>query len=132
MAERGEQNWYPTTRIGYFTNLVREGIDLTRGQIELFEPALAEPYRLDDATVIRAIRVYENQHADQVLFRNQADRWASEVATAGEKRAGHLRRRARRTRPAHRRHARHLREAVAADDRETRWPQPMREPGSRR
>ncbi|WP_067471548.1 hypothetical protein [Nocardia amamiensis] len=86
MAER-EQNWYPISRIGYFTDLVREGIDVTRGQIELFTPAMAEPYRLDDATVNRAARVYENQRADQVLFRNQADRWAGEVATAAEKAA---------------------------------------------
>jgi hypothetical protein len=86
VADR-EQNWYPTSKIGYFTDLVREGIDVTRGQIELFTPAMAQPYRLDDATVNRATRVYENQHADQVLFRNQADRWADEAATAAEKAA---------------------------------------------
>lgn len=87
MTERGEQNWYPISRIGYFTDLVQEGIDVTRGQIELFTPALDEPYRLDDATVNRAIEVYEHQRADQVLFRNQADRWASEAGTAAEKAA---------------------------------------------
>lgn len=75
------------SRIEYFTDLVREGIDVTRGQIELFTPALDEPYRLDDATVNRAIEVYENQRADQVLFRNQADRWAGEAATAAGKAA---------------------------------------------
>ncbi|WP_433635512.1 hypothetical protein [Nocardia sp. CA-120079] len=69
MSERGEQNWYPISRIGWFTDHIREGIDdLTRGQIELFRPALAEPYRLDDDTVNRAIRVYENQRDDLILF----------------------------------------------------------------
>ncbi|WP_227999980.1 hypothetical protein [Nocardia australiensis] len=56
--------------------LVHEGIDVTRGQLELFTPALAEPYRLGDATVNRAIEVYQNQRADQALFRSQAARWA--------------------------------------------------------
>lgn len=86
MIER-EQNWYPTSQIGFFTAHVREGIGVTRGQIELFGPALAQPYRLDDATVNRAIEVYEHQQADQVLFRNQATRWAREIATAAEKTA---------------------------------------------
>ncbi|MEU7632496.1 hypothetical protein AB0C34_21295 [Nocardia sp. NPDC049220] len=45
MAER-EQNWYPISWIGYFTDLVREGIDVTRGQIELFTLALDEGSRI--------------------------------------------------------------------------------------
>ena len=50
-------------------------------------PAVEQPYRLDDATVDHAVRVYENQREQQVLFRNQADRWAGEVVTTAEKAA---------------------------------------------
>ncbi|MGO4648081.1 hypothetical protein AB4305_24420 [Nocardia sp. 2YAB30] len=72
----GEQNWYPTSKLGYFTDIVREGISITVGQIELFAPAGAEPYRLDDARVDHAMRAYENQREQQVLFHNQTDHWA--------------------------------------------------------
>ncbi|MFE3279935.1 hypothetical protein [Nocardia sp. NPDC059239] len=87
MSDGREQNWYPTSEIGYFTDIVREGISITVGQIELFEPAVGQPYRLDDETVGHAVQVYENQREDQVLFRNQAERWAGEVATTQEKAA---------------------------------------------
>jgi hypothetical protein len=74
MNER-EQNWYPIGRVGWFTQHVREGIEVTTGQLELLRPALAEPYQLDDATVARIIRVHQDQAADLALFQNQADRW---------------------------------------------------------
>src|SRR5664279_3649276 len=48
---------------------------VTAGQLGLLAPALAEPYRLDDATVARIVRVHFDQAADLVLFQNQADRW---------------------------------------------------------
>ncbi len=83
----GEQNWYPISRVGWFTEHVRDGIEVTRGQIELFGPALAEPYRLDDATVERAKRAYDNQRGDLELFRNQADRWVREASTPTEQAA---------------------------------------------
>jgi len=74
VSER-EQNWYPIGEVGWFTGHVREGVEVTTGQLDLLRRALAEPYRLDDATVSRIIRVHEDQAADVALFRNQADRW---------------------------------------------------------
>ena len=71
----GEQNWYPIDMVGWFTEHVREGVEVTAGQLGLLAPALAEPYRLDDATVARIVRVHFDQAADLVLFQNQADRW---------------------------------------------------------
>ncbi|MEV6426137.1 hypothetical protein [Nocardia sp. NPDC051463] len=58
MSDRGEQNWYPVSRIGFFTDIAREWISITRGQIELFGPAVGQPYRLDETTVNRATEVY--------------------------------------------------------------------------
>ncbi len=74
VSER-EQNWYSIGEVGWFTGHVREGVEVTTGQLDLLRRALAEPYRLDDATVSRIIRVHEDQAADVALFRNQADRW---------------------------------------------------------
>ena len=48
---------------------------MTIGQLGLLASALGEPYRLDDATVARIVRVHCDQAADLVLFQNQADRW---------------------------------------------------------
>jgi len=70
-----EQNWYPVSKAGWFTQHIREGIEVTAEQLRLLQPALAQPYRLDDATVARIIRVHQDQADDLVLFQNQADRW---------------------------------------------------------
>ena len=53
-----EQNWYPIGKVGWFTQHIREGIEVTAGQLGLLQPALAQPCRLDDATVARIIRVH--------------------------------------------------------------------------
>ena len=39
----GEQNWYPIDMVGWFTEHVREGVEVTAGQLGLLAPALAEP-----------------------------------------------------------------------------------------
>ncbi len=70
-----EQNWYPISKLGWFTGHIREGVAVTRHQLELLQPARARPYVLDDATVARIIRVHRDQADDLALFQNQADRW---------------------------------------------------------
>ena len=50
-----EQNWYPVSKAGWFTEHVREGIEVTRHQLELLQPARERPYLLDDATVAREL-----------------------------------------------------------------------------
>jgi hypothetical protein len=40
-----EQNWYPTGEVGWFTQHIREGIEVTAEQLRLLQPALAQPYR---------------------------------------------------------------------------------------
>ena len=70
-----EQNWYPVSQVGWFTAHIREGLAVTRHQLELLQPALARRGRLDDATVARIIRVHQDQAGDLVCFQNQADKW---------------------------------------------------------
>ncbi len=86
MSGEREQNWYPISKVHWFTRHMREGIEVTAKQLELLQPALTHPYRLDDATVARVIRVHHDQADDLVLFQNQADRWK---ATPGLTQAQH-------------------------------------------
>lgn len=66
----------PISRVGWFTRHIREGIEVTAEQLTLLQPALAQPYRLDDATVARIIRVHKDQAGDLVLF-TSARAWVS-------------------------------------------------------
>lgn len=75
VSDEREQNWYPIGKVSWFTRHIREGIEVTAEQLRLLQPALARPYRLDDATVARIIRVHQAQAGDLVLFQNQADKW---------------------------------------------------------
>ena len=83
-----EQNWYPISKLGWFTEHMREGVEATRAQLELLEPARARPYVLDDATVDRVIRAHRNQAEDLTLFQNQADRWKTGPTLTDAQRAG--------------------------------------------
>jgi hypothetical protein len=82
-----EQNWYPISSLGWFTAHIREGIAVTRHQLELLQPARARPYLLDDDTVARIIRVHHDQADDLDLFQNQADKWKAAPGLADAQRA---------------------------------------------
>jgi hypothetical protein len=82
-----EQNWYPISRAGWFTGHVREGIEVTRHQLGLLQPARERPWLLDDATVARTIRVHREQAGDLTLFQNQADRWKAAASLTAAQRA---------------------------------------------
>ncbi len=66
-GERG-QNWYPIGKVGWFTRHIREGIEVTAEPPGLLQPALAQPGRLDDATVARVIRVHQDQAGELMLL----------------------------------------------------------------
>ncbi len=83
-----EQNWYPVSKLDWFTGHIREGIAVTRHQLELLQPARARPYVLDDATVADIIRVHRDQADDLTLFQNQADRWKAAPGLTGAQQAG--------------------------------------------
>jgi hypothetical protein len=83
-----EQNWYPISKLGWFTGHIREGITVTRRQLELLQPARSQPYLLDDATVARVIGVHHDQAGDLDLFQNQADRWKASPDLTEAQRAG--------------------------------------------
>jgi hypothetical protein len=38
-----EQNWYPTGEVGWFTQHIREGIEVTAEQVRLLQPARPSP-----------------------------------------------------------------------------------------
>lgn len=83
-----EQNWYPVSKLGWFTGHIREGVETTCRQLELLQPARARPNVLDDATVARIIRVHRDQAGDLTLFQNQAGRRKTDRGLTGAQRAG--------------------------------------------
>ena len=87
MSGEREQVWYPIGKVGWFTQHIREGIEVTAGQLALLQPALAQPGHLDDATVARIIRVHQDQADDLTLFQNQAGRWNAEPGLTAAQRA---------------------------------------------
>ena len=82
-----EQNWYPISKLGWFTSHIREGVEATRRQLELLQPARARPYLLDDATVARIVQVHHDQAEDLTLFQSQADRWKTDPGLTTTQRA---------------------------------------------
>lgn len=76
MSELGEQNWYPTSKIGFFTDVVREGISITVGQIELFAPALEQ---LDDNVLARL----SGAQREREVHRRDRGRVEAELAQLG-------------------------------------------------
>ena len=82
-----EQNWYPISKLGWFTSHIREGVEATSRQLELLQPARARPYLLDDATVARIVQVHHDQAEDLTLFQNQADRWKTDPGLTATQRA---------------------------------------------
>ena len=82
-----EQDWYPVSKLGWFTGHIREGVAATCRQLGLLQPARARPYVLDDATVARIIRVHRGQAGDLTLFQNQADRWKTDPGLTATQRA---------------------------------------------
>ena len=76
------------SKLGWFTGHIREGITVTRRQLELLQPARSQPYLLDDATVARIIGVHHDQAGDLDLFQNQADRWKASPDLTEAQRAG--------------------------------------------
>jgi hypothetical protein len=83
-----EQNWYPVSKLGWFTGHIREGVEATRRQLELLQTARARPYVPDDATVARIIRVHRGQAGDLTLFQNQAGRRKTDPGLTDAQRAG--------------------------------------------
>ena len=83
-----EQNWYPVSKLGWFTGHIREGVETTCRQLGLLQPARARPNVLDDATVARIIRVHRDQAGDLTLFQNQAGRRKTDRGLTGAQRAG--------------------------------------------
>ena len=83
-----EQNWYPVSKLGWFTGHILEGVEATCRQLELLQPARARPYVPDDATVARIIRVHRDQAGDLTLFQNQAGRRKTDPGLTDAQRPG--------------------------------------------
>src|SRR5690625_4682837 len=63
-------SWLPT-----MTEHLQGMLQASREQLDLLGPALAEPYRLDDATVERLKEAFQTQLADLWLWQEQVRQW---------------------------------------------------------
>lgn len=73
-----EPNWQPISRLPQITAIVEGGIALAKEQLALMREGIEQPYRLDNATVERTIRVFTTTRNDLTeLFGPQGERWAS-------------------------------------------------------
>ncbi|WP_157255093.1 hypothetical protein [Nonomuraea typhae] len=81
-AQRQEPNWQPLSMLATLTSHIESGIAMVRDQKATLEQGLAQPYRLDDATVTRAKKAFTQTAADNELFAEQGRRWAAEPGLA--------------------------------------------------
>lgn len=76
MAPSEEQpDWKSISWLPTMTEHLQGMLQASREQLDLLGPALAEPYRLDDATVERMQRAFQTQLDDLWLWQEQARRW---------------------------------------------------------
>ena len=84
-SKQREQIRHPISKLPLFTAMIHDGLANTEEQYETFLKAKAKPHVLDDATVNRAIRLYEAQIEDVKLFERQLTWWQEETLTDSQR-----------------------------------------------
>lgn len=75
MPAEEQPDWKSLTWLPTMTQHLEGMLQASREQLDLLGPALAEPYKLDDATVDRMKRAFQTQIDDLWLWEEQARRW---------------------------------------------------------
>jgi hypothetical protein len=76
-----EQRWYPIDKLPMFESMVTEGLDYTLEQYALFAEAREKPHVLDDATIDRGVRVFQDQIEETTWHDQQIARWRKQGLT---------------------------------------------------
>jgi hypothetical protein len=72
-----EPNWQPISRLPMIIEHMESGVALAEEALASLTEGVEQPYRLDDATVQRAIAAWTNTRLDLTeLFGPQGERWA--------------------------------------------------------
>lgn len=74
-GEHGDVEWKPIEWLETMTGHLEGMLQASTDQLSMLAPALAEPYKLDDATVERMRRAFRTQLEDLWLWEEQARRW---------------------------------------------------------
>jgi hypothetical protein len=74
---RGEPTFHPISALPLVAAAIDGLLEGAEDQVRLLLEADQHPYALDDATVARLIRVYNEQAGDHWLFEEQLRRWSA-------------------------------------------------------
>ncbi|SIO86148.1 hypothetical protein [Nocardiopsis sp. JB363] len=75
MSAEEQPDWKSPTWLPTMTEHLEGMLQASREQLDMLGPALAQPYKLDDATVDRMKRAFQIQLDDLWLWEEQARRW---------------------------------------------------------
>ena len=75
MDSRGEPQWQPISQLGFMTEHIQAGVQLSREHLELLTQAVGA-YRLSDADVAHIIRTWTQTREDILeVFAPQGQKW---------------------------------------------------------
>jgi hypothetical protein len=86
MPIQTKPNWQPLSLLPVVTMMIDEVLQNSEEQHETFSEVKSQPHILDDATVLRAIRLYKAQLEDVQLYKEQLRRWQEQPLTADQRR----------------------------------------------
>ena len=76
MTDQSIPQWKPISWLAVIAGHIDGMLETDREQYEQLQEARLQPWRLDDATVARLIRVFTEQQEDLALFDEQIRRWS--------------------------------------------------------
>jgi cell division septum initiation protein DivIVA len=87
MTNNQQTNWLSLDKLPLFTDMVAGMLQDTEKMIPLFRQAKEKPWVLDDATVVRSIRLYTERLAILSDYEEQIARWRNDTLPAWQKQA---------------------------------------------
>lgn len=88
MANKKQKiQWQPISRLDEFIMIIDGMLNNTIEQIRVTSPALEKPHVLDDYTVDRMIKLFEEQQSNLKLYEEQVKRWRN-LKLSEEQQAG--------------------------------------------
>ena len=80
-----EPMWRPVSDVAMLTDVARQSVDFAREHLDTIRDA--GPYQLDDATVARMLRVWNESSDMNQVFAQQGLRWQQEVLSRSSEQA---------------------------------------------
>jgi membrane-associated HD superfamily phosphohydrolase len=78
LKNKMEPNWQPISVLPTIAHIVDSVAESTEEQYKNFLKVQGKPYVLDDDMINRALKLYQKQFDDCVLYQEQLERWKKE------------------------------------------------------